>query len=97
VSLKQALLQASGAVLLSVFLPEALGGAGEAAPASPEGGKLGAKTFVIRQRIGADVRDLYAETHRNMDRLLLDHVLEYRVGICIRPPCCWGSPGKPCA
>jgi two-component system nitrogen regulation response regulator GlnG len=36
--------------------------------------------FILRQRIEADVRDLYAETHRQVDRLLLARVLEYTRG-----------------
>src|SRR6202011_2216791 len=39
--LKQALLRASGAVLLPAFLPELLGGSGEAAPAPPTGSEPG--------------------------------------------------------
>jgi two-component system nitrogen regulation response regulator GlnG len=38
------------------------------------------ETFVIRQRVGSDVRDLYAETHRQVDRLLLPRVLEHTRG-----------------
>jgi two-component system nitrogen regulation response regulator GlnG len=77
--LKQALLQASGAVLLPDFLPEPLGGAGgTASPAPPA--EPGVETFVIRQRVGSDVRDLYAETHRQVDRLLLPRVLEHTRG-----------------
>ena len=40
----------------------------------------GVETFVIRQRVGSDVRDLYAETHRQVDRLLLPRVLEHTRG-----------------
>ena len=36
----------------------------------------GAETFVIGHRLGSDVRDLYADTHRDLDRLLLPRVLE---------------------
>jgi len=36
--------------------------------------------FVIRQRIDSDVRDLYAETHRQVDRLLLQRVMEHTHG-----------------
>ena len=78
--LKQALLQASGAVLLPAFLPEPLGGAGVAAPPAPPAAEPGEETFVIRQRLGSDVRDLYAETHRQVDRLLLPRVLEHTRG-----------------
>ena len=78
--LKQALLQASGPVLLPAFLPEPLGGAGGTAPPAPRGVEPDVETFVIQQRIGSDVRDLYAETHRQLDRLLLPRVLEHTRG-----------------
>jgi DNA-binding NtrC family response regulator len=78
--LKQALLQASGAVLLPAFLPEPLGGAGVVAPPAPPAAEPGEETFVIRQRIGVDVRDLYAQTHRQVDRLLLPCVLKHTRG-----------------
>jgi two-component system nitrogen regulation response regulator GlnG len=35
---------------------------------------------LIRQRLGADSRDLYAEIHRELDRLLLRRVVEYTGG-----------------
>src|SRR5262249_184724 len=76
--LKQALLQASGPVLLPTFVPEPLGGAG-IAPAGPAAGP-GGETFVIRQRVESDVRDLYVDTHRQLDRLLLSRVLEHTRG-----------------
>ena len=47
-----------------------------AAPAA----EAGVETFIIRQRIEDDVRDLYAETHRQVDRLLLPRVLEHTRG-----------------
>src|SRR5207342_578632 len=80
--LKQALLKASGPVLLPAFLPEPLGETGAAAsPAAPPlAAAPGVETFVIRQRVGSDVRDLYAETHRQVDRLLLPRVLEHTRG-----------------
>jgi two-component system nitrogen regulation response regulator GlnG len=78
--LKQALLQASGAVLLPSFLPETLGGADVGAPPAPPVAEPGVGTFVIRQRVGSDVRDLYAATHRQLDRLLLPRVLEHTRG-----------------
>ena len=76
--LKQALLKASGPVLLPAFLPEPLGWAGVEAPPPPA--EPGVETFVIRQRVGSDVRDLYAETHRQVDRLLLPRVMEHTRG-----------------
>ena len=33
------------------------------------------EAFVLRQRVGYGVRDLYAEAHRQLDRLLLPRVL----------------------
>ena len=78
--LKQALLQASGPVLLPAFLPEPLGGPGVAAPPSPIEEEPGVETFIIHQRVGSDVRDLYADTHQQVDRLLLPRVLEYTRG-----------------
>jgi two-component system nitrogen regulation response regulator GlnG len=77
--LKQALLQASGTVLLPTFLPELSGTASESRPAAPSGADPGLETF-IRQRLGPDASDLYAETHRWVDRLLLPCVLEYTRG-----------------
>src|SRR6266545_4395781 len=60
--LKQALLQASGTVLLPAFLPELPSGPGEAATVVPPGEDLGLEAF-IRQRLGPDASDLCAETH----------------------------------
>jgi two-component system nitrogen regulation response regulator GlnG len=76
--LKQALLQASGTVLLPSFLPQSLGGPGEAPPAAEA--RPGAGTLVIPQRLAPGVRDLYSETHRELDRLLLPSVLDHTGG-----------------
>jgi two-component system nitrogen regulation response regulator GlnG len=78
--LKQALLRANGAVLLPAFLPEPLDGPSEPTRISSVGEEPGVETFILRQRIDADVRDLYGETHRQVDRLLLARVLEYTRG-----------------
>jgi two-component system nitrogen regulation response regulator GlnG len=91
--LKQALLRASGPTLLPAFLPESLGGPGVAATPAPtaEGPGVAAmpsptaeepdvQALVIRPRVASDVRDLYAEAHRQVDRLLLHRVLEYTRG-----------------
>jgi DNA-binding NtrC family response regulator len=78
--LKQAILRAHGPVLLPDFLPECLEAPGEpAAPAVSLGGRLDPEAF-IRQRLGSQARDLYAETHRELDRLLLPRVLEHTGG-----------------
>jgi two-component system nitrogen regulation response regulator GlnG len=72
--------KASGPVLLPAFLPEPLGGAGVVASPAPTAAEPGVETFVIRQRVESDVRDLYAEAHRQVDRLLLPRVLEHTRG-----------------
>src|SRR5205823_6492477 len=77
--LKQALLQASGPLLLLAFLPEPLGGTGEPAAATAPTEGPGLESF-IRGRLGSDAGDLYAETHRQVDRLLLPLVLEHTQG-----------------
>jgi two-component system nitrogen regulation response regulator GlnG len=75
--LKQALLQASGAVLLSAFLPESFERP-VPSPASEPGSE--SEVFVVRQRLDADTRGLYADAHRELDRLLLARVMEYTQG-----------------
>jgi len=77
--LKQALLQASGTVLLPAFLPELSGILDELVPPAPPGADLGMEAF-IRQRLAPDTSNLYTETHRQVDRLLLSRVLEYTGG-----------------
>jgi two-component system nitrogen regulation response regulator GlnG len=89
--LKQALLQAGGSILLPTFLPDLTssvagglqgkgdGGIGESGPVAPPAADLGLEAF-IRQRLGPDASDLYADTHRQVDRLLLSRVLEYTAG-----------------
>jgi two-component system nitrogen regulation response regulator GlnG len=78
--LKQALLRASGSVLLPGFLADLSGirtERGSVAP--PESGGLDLEAF-IRERLGPGDGDLYGETHRQVDRLLLSRVLEYTGG-----------------
>jgi two-component system nitrogen regulation response regulator GlnG len=77
--LKQALLQTSGPVLLPAFLPDLPGSAGEPVPVAAAGADLNLEAF-IRQRLGPQTSDLYAQTHREVDRLLLPLVLEYTGG-----------------
>ena len=78
--LKQALLRATGTVLLPAFLPEPLGGTGQSALLSSAGGEPEVEAWIVHQRLGPDVRDLYADAHRELDRLLLPRVMEYARG-----------------
>jgi two-component system nitrogen regulation response regulator GlnG len=78
--LKRALLQASGTVLLPSFLPEGFGEpVGPFQSCSPPEEDPGLLSF-IRSRLGPETCDLYAETHRRADRLLLRQVLAYTDG-----------------
>jgi two-component system nitrogen regulation response regulator GlnG len=74
--LKQALLQASGSILLQAFLPEL---SGESTTSAVAGTEIGLEAF-IRERLGPSVQDLYLETHRQVDRFLLARVLDYTGG-----------------
>jgi two-component system nitrogen regulation response regulator GlnG len=75
--LKQALLRATGPVLLPAFLPDNLGdtGGADAPPA-----RLPALEAYVRERLGAETRDLYAEAHRVVDQVLLPLVMEHTRG-----------------
>jgi two-component system nitrogen regulation response regulator GlnG len=74
--LKQALLQARGTTLLPAFLPALPGEASGAETASPAAaGNPNLEAFV-RLRVASGAGDLYADTHRELDRLLLVYVLE---------------------
>ncbi len=87
-ALKQALLQASGTILLPAFLPESLvsGGvvSGEwsagSAPLTTYHSPLTSLEAFIGERLVPEANDLYAETHRQVDRLLLLRVLEFTSG-----------------
>jgi two-component system nitrogen regulation response regulator GlnG len=78
--LRQALLRASGTVLLPAFLPElsrASSGASRHNGVSEQSFDL--ERF-IRQRLSPTSNDLSAETHREVDRLLITIALEYTHG-----------------
>jgi two-component system nitrogen regulation response regulator GlnG len=77
--LKQALLRASGPVLLPAFLPELSGTRSQTVPGSTSQDDLDVEAF-IRERLGPGSEDLYAETHAHVDRLLLKLVLEHTGG-----------------
>jgi two-component system nitrogen regulation response regulator GlnG len=78
--LKQALLRAHGPVLMPDFLPELAEALVPAASAAPPGEGFDPEAFLIRPQLGPDARDLYAQTHRELDRLLLPRVLDYTGG-----------------
>jgi two-component system nitrogen regulation response regulator GlnG len=84
--LKQALLRASGTVLLPAFLSDLLSGragnvSDRSAPVANYAGSPSSELEAfIRERLGTDMQDLYADTHRQVDRILLPLVLEYTGG-----------------
>jgi len=75
--LRQALLAASGTTLLPAFLPP-LPRTMAAVAAAPR------PTFdvdgFVRERLSPDARDVYAETHREVDRILFTRALELTGG-----------------
>jgi DNA-binding NtrC family response regulator len=77
--LRQALLRASGGVLLSSFLPELSGVFGPSRTTATLEQSFDLERF-IRQRLSSTTNDLSAETHREVDRLLMTLALEYTNG-----------------
>ena len=74
--LKQALLQARGTTLLLTFLPALAGEPSGPVTASPVAVADPNLEAFIRLCLTSSEGDLYAETHRQVDRLLLTRVLE---------------------
>ncbi len=77
-ALKQALLRAGGSVLMPESLPEALTRRGDSAPAGADDGLTMAQ--FIDRRIAAGSEDLYAESLRRLERLLVTKVLQHTGG-----------------
>jgi DNA-binding NtrC family response regulator len=78
--LKQALLRASGTLLVSAFLPELKASAELPASRSlREGDNPGLEAFIV-QRLRFDTHDLYAQAQRELDRIVLPRVMEYSLG-----------------
>jgi two-component system nitrogen regulation response regulator GlnG len=78
--MKQALLRASGNMLLAEFLPALCSEAPQAPRKSvPSDGNFDIKAF-LRDRLAPDARELYAELHREVDRHSLAEVLTYTHG-----------------
>jgi DNA-binding NtrC family response regulator len=81
--IKQALLRASGTVLLPAFLPElhaAVGGKDAATRTREASATLPDLDAYIRGLMIPAADDVYAETHRHVDRLLLVRALEHTGG-----------------
>jgi DNA-binding NtrC family response regulator len=79
--LKQAMLQASGSILLPIFLPDPLDGARAPIPIAPNRSitDFSFESF-IRQYLQTGSTDIYHESHRQLDRILLPIVLEFAEG-----------------
>jgi DNA-binding NtrC family response regulator len=79
---KQALLKASGTVLLPAFLPELAEKASSSTkdPTLASSNGLPDLDAYIREQIAVSNNDVYAETHRHVDRLLLVRALEHTGG-----------------
>lgn len=77
--LKQALLHASGTVLLSAFLPKFPAGT-EPVPVLDEPAVGLDLASFIRPLLSPEMKNLYAETHDQVDRLLFTMVLGYTHG-----------------
>jgi two-component system nitrogen regulation response regulator GlnG len=80
--LKQALLKSAGSVLLPAFLPDTLTNTPPSGGAAPVAAPADVFDFAgfIRARLDAGATDVYAETHRQLDRILLPLVLEFTGG-----------------
>src|SRR5262249_29159716 len=74
--LKQALLKASGGALLPAFLPALAGEPVRPESESPSTAEDPKLEMSIRLDCSSDQGDLYAEVHRQVDRVLLARVLE---------------------
>jgi two-component system nitrogen regulation response regulator GlnG len=74
--LKQALLKSTGGALLPAFLPALAGEPVRPEPESPSTAEDPKLEMSIRLHHGSDQGDLYAEVHRQVDRVLLARVLE---------------------
>ena len=78
--IRQALLRASGTVLLPAFLPPL--GRSPRRAAERAGSPSGVRSRALHPRAARvpATNDLYGETHREVDRLLITHALEFTHG-----------------
>ena len=79
-ALKQALLQARGATLLTVDLPDLPPAGGGPLPAPQSGGEDSGLEAFVRRCLSCNEGDQYAEAHRRLDRVLLIRTLEAACG-----------------
>ncbi len=77
--LKQALLRASGSLLVPAFLPDLAGTLDDSSATAAVDTTFDLEA-IIRQQLGPDAQDIYAETHRQVDRVLLSRILQYTGG-----------------
>ena len=77
--LKQALLRATGSVLLPAMLPDLTAAPAPAAGAETPTGRTGLEEF-IRKRLADGPENLHDEAHRELDRVLLPLVMEHTRG-----------------
>jgi two-component system nitrogen regulation response regulator GlnG len=79
--LKQALLQATGSVLVPAFLPDTVGGdGGQSSPAPVSEFQSFQFESFIQERLKEGGNDVYEEVHRQLDRILLTLALEFTQG-----------------
>jgi nitrogen regulation protein NR(I) len=78
--MKQALLRSTGTVLIPAFLPESIGAPRAAAAAAPPSDDWASLESFIRQRLRAGSNELYQETLRRVEQLLLPLVLQSTSG-----------------
>jgi two-component system nitrogen regulation response regulator GlnG len=78
--LKQALLRASGPILLPTFLPELQESGVRSQKLEKSAPLTSDLEALITQRLTPDAQDLYADVHRQVDQVLLPRVLEFTGG-----------------
>jgi two-component system nitrogen regulation response regulator GlnG len=79
-ALKQAILQASGPLLIPAFLPEYLTAPAEAAGDQPQAAGAFSFEALVSRRLEEGTTSLHAEAHQHLDRLLLRLVLRHTGG-----------------
>ena len=78
--LKQALLHATGSVLVADFLPESIKTRGKPAGDSARDAQLDSLEGFVSERLACDSEDLYAESLTLMEKFLITRVLRHTAG-----------------